>query len=176
MVAPVANPLPEEYRAPERVTPLLAGILTTTHERHVDMINLIRDLPDDALTWRPGPAMSSLAGLVRHVMDDETQFVRSVAGMPNGWPGSNGKWMDAAGTAAELVALIADGDALLKAVYPGLSAAQMRLPHPAIGTPIGQELVQAADHCAMHYGHMQITRHLYELAHPDFVSGYHHWR
>jgi hypothetical protein len=172
----ITQPLSEDYHAPEHVHPLLAGILTTTHERHVELCNLIRDLPDDALSWRPGPAMSSLAGIVRHVMDDETEFVRSLAGMPNGWPGINGEWMDATGTAASLVALIADGDTLLKAVYATLTEARLRQPHPKSGTPIGQELVEVADHCAMHYGQMQITRHLYERAHPDFPSQYSHWR
>jgi hypothetical protein len=172
----IMNPLPEGYHAPEHVHPLLAGILTTTHERHVDMIDLIRDLPDDALSWRPGPEMSSLAGLIRHMMDDETEFVRSLAGMPNGWPGTNGEWMDATSAATELVALIVDGDALLKDLYPTLTEEQLRQPHPKSGTPIGQELVEMADHSGMHYGHMQMTRHLYEQAHPDFASHYQHWR
>lgn len=172
----VTNPLTAGYHAPDGMHPLLAGILTTTHERHVDMIDLIRDLPDGALSWRPGPQMSSLAGIVRHMMDDETEFVRSLAEMPNGWPGVNGEWMDTTGTAAELVALIADGDALLKRMYPILTDEHLRQPHPASGTPIGQELIEMADHSGMHYGHMQITRHLYELAHPDFASQYQHWR
>jgi hypothetical protein len=172
----IATPLTTGYDAPEGVHPLLAGILTTTHERHVDMIDLIRDLPDDALSWQPGPQMSSLAGLVRHMVDDEIEFVRSLAAMPNGWPGMNGEWMDATGTATELVALIADSDALLKHVYQTLTKEQLRQPHPASGAPIGQELVEMADHSGMHYGHMQITRHLFELAHPDFASHYQHWR
>lgn len=172
----VPNPLPEEYAAPLDLHPLLAGILTTTHERHVDTINLVRDLPDDALRWTPGPQMSSLGGLVRHMTDDETEFVRSLAGMPSGWPGANGEHLDSSGTASELVALIADADALLKHVYVTLTEARLREAHPTSGVQIGKELVEMADHTGMHYGQMQITRHLYESAHPEFVSAYEHWR
>lgn len=172
----IINPLAGQYSAPDAAHPLLAGILATTHERHVDMVNLVRDLPDDALRWTPGPQMSPLGGLVRHVMDDETEFVRSLAGMPNGWPGANGEYLDTSGTAAALVTLIVEGDALLKRVYPTLTEDQLRAAHPASGTVIGQELVEMADHTGMHYGQMQITRHLYELAHPEFVSRYRHWR
>lgn len=172
----LSNPLSGAYSPPTDLHPLLAGILTTTHERHVDMINLVHDLPDGALQWTPGPQMSSLGGLVRHMMDDATEFARSLAGIPNGWPGVNGEYLDSSGTAAELVALIVDGDALLKRVYASLTVERLRAAHPASGTAIGRELVEMADHCGLHYGQMQITRHLYELAHPEFVSRYVHWR
>jgi len=140
------------------------------------MIHLVRDLPDNALSWRPGPQMSSLAGLVRHMMDDETEFVRSLAELPNGWPGKNGEYIDATGSADALVALIHAGDGLLKQVYTALDEPRLRNRHPSTGTPIGEELIELADHHAMHYGQMQITRHLYEQAHPEFASQYEHWR
>jgi hypothetical protein len=172
----ILNPLPDAWRDPEGMHPLLAGILTTTHARHVDMIQLVRDLPDDALMWRLGPQMSSLAGLVLHMMDDETEFVRSLAGMPNGWPGTNGEYLDAIGSADALVSLIRVGDGLLKQVYTALDEPLLRERHPATGAPNGEELIELADHHAMHYGQMQITRHLYEQSHPEFATQYQHWR
>lgn len=167
-----------QYIVPEGVHPLLAGILTTTHERHEDMVNLVKDLPPDALVWRPGPEMSSLAGLVHHMMDDELGFARSITGEYRGWPGKNGADMDAVDDAAGLVARIAAGDATIKRIYVALTDAQLgrKHPHSAHSESLGRELVEVAHHASMHYGHMQLTRHLWEAMHPDFQGDYEHWR
>src|SRR5690349_8571121 len=98
-----------QYTVPEGLHPLLAGILTTTHDRHDEMINLISDLPPDAPSWRPGAEMSSLAGLVRHMMDDEVGFARSITGEYRGWPGKNGAYMEAVDDPDGLVACIVEG-------------------------------------------------------------------
>ncbi len=65
-----------DYTVPPGVHPLMAGLLTVMHTRPVDMLDLIDGLPSDALLWRPGPQMSSLAGLVRHVMDVSVSAAR----------------------------------------------------------------------------------------------------
>lgn len=168
--------LPEKYEPPTGISPLILGILTTTHERHLDMLALVRDLPANALAWRPGQEMSSLSGLVRHMMDDETEFIHSIVGMESGWPGTNGEFMDATDEADILMACIVEGDTLFKKVYITLTDDHLLRPHPKSGGLIGRELIEVTDHAAMHYGQMQLTRHLWAVAHPEFSSAYEHWR
>lgn len=166
-----------DYTPPEAVHPLMAGLLTTMHERHVDMRDLVRDLPPDALVWTPGPQTSALSGLVRHVMDVWVSTVRVAASELPAWHGENGALLDATDDAPALVACIAAGDALSKRLLPALTDARLREPWPGSDDrSIGMALIEESDHSTLHYGHMQITRHLYEQTYPAFVSGYNHWR
>lgn len=172
---PNPNPLPERYVPHERVPAVLRGILEVTHDRHVDMVNLVRDLPDEALNWRPGPRMNALAGLVWHIMDIEERVLRAVAGDPAAVPGENGALLDRTGTAADVIERIAHGDAALKRTFEALTGVDLVRGLPAWEATVVAVIVGESDHCAMHYGQMQLTRHLYEHLHPGFQSTYQHW-
>ena len=39
----------------------------------------------------------------------------------------------------------------------------------------GELIAKAATHTTMHWGHMQMTRQLWEQAHPEFVGSYAPW-
>jgi len=166
-----------EYTVPETVHPLMAGMLTVTHDRHADMLDLIGGLPPDALHWTPGPSMSSLAGLTRHIMDVWVSTARVAAGDLPAWHGENGALLDATDDAPTLIACITERDAYCKRVLPTLPAARLFACWPGDATrTIGRSLIEEGDHSAMHYGQMQLTRHLYEQAHPEFASRYVHWQ
>ncbi len=168
--------IPYDYTPPERAPPLLAGMLGVTHERHYDMMRLVRDLPHDALLWRPGSRMSSLAGLVRHIMDDDVRCARRAAGETVADVG-NGAFMDATDDAPTLVACIVEGDALVKRLLEPLTPAHLaeRRGSQADSPVAGRIIADMVDHNAMHWGQMQLTRHLWEHAHPDFRGAYEHW-
>ncbi len=171
------QPFNGKYIVPENVHPLIAGVLTVMHERHGDMLDLIDGLPPDALQWTPGLRMSSLAGLTRHIMDVWVSTVRVAAGDLPGWHGENGAFLDATDNTLTLIACISEGDAYCKHVLPTLPAARLFAHWPGdAARTIGMSLIEEGDHSAMHYGHMQITRHLYEQAHPEFASRYVHWQ
>jgi uncharacterized damage-inducible protein DinB len=172
----VANPLDPAWLAPAGLEPLLRAHVTTTHERHLDMINLVRDLSPAALDWRPAVHSASLAGLVLHVVDVETYIARAAAGEEVEWAGENGSRMDESAAAQELVAALQAVDALLKGVLVGLTAERLAALAPGGARTIGEMLGEDLDHSSMHYGHMQLTRHLWEEAHPEFESEYTHWR
>jgi hypothetical protein len=172
---PITNPLLERYVPDERVPMALRSIVEVTHDRHVDMVNLVRDLPDEALSWRPGPRMNALAGLVWHIMDIEERVLGAVAGDPAAVPGENGALLDRTGTAASVVERIAHGDAALIQAFEALTDADLVRELPAWEATVLAVIVSESDHCAMHYGQMQLTRHLYEHLHPGFHSAYQHW-
>lgn len=154
-----------EYEPPSGLHPLLEGLLATAHERHVDMSDLVSGLPDGALDWRPAERVNSLAGLVRHIVDIESHAARLGRGDDEWrWDDSDGAHLEEGGTESDLLAAIADCDALVKDVLESLD-------EPERASPAIEEF----DHAAMHYGHMQVTRLLWEQAHPDAPRTYSHW-
>ena len=168
--------LDEAYEPPAGLAPLLRGLLTTTHERHADMANLITGLPQEALDWHPVALSASLTGLVLHIADVECFIARVAGGSDEHWTGENGSRMDDGATASELYAAVLEADAQLKAVLGAIQPPRLAQTQPGDKRSIGEMLVEDLDHSAMHYGHMQLTRHLWEAAHPVAGATYTHWR
>jgi hypothetical protein len=144
---------------------LRAALIATTRERHKDMTNLVTGLPADALDWRFALDAASLAGLCLHIVDVEGHVARLALREQHHWPGANGSRMQESATEQALRDEIERVDTLLLGALErcgpgGLSA----------------DVVEDLDHCAMHYGQMQLTRHLWESSHPGQGETYSHWR
>ncbi len=175
----------ENYTAPDGTLPLLSGILQWMDFAHRNMIEVIADLPDDALTWHPADAMSSLAGIICHTMYCETYAIRRAAGEEVTYDGEyddaerdNATWQNEEDR-EQLIARIADSDAVMKRILPIMTVAGMERRFPAWGADSlasgGELIAKAAIHTGMHWGHMQMTRQLWEQAHLEFVSAYTPW-
>ncbi len=164
------------YAAPPGTPPLLAGLLGTMHERHFDMLNLVSGLPAGALFWAPGPEMTCVAGLAAHILEVEVFAGRVAAGENLHWEGGNGPPPHGEDEAAALAAAIVEADHFLKGVLGRLTGDALSRPLPGEDRSAGAAIVEEFDHAAMHYGQMQITRHLWEAAHPGFEPTYTHWR
>lgn len=174
--ATIAHP----YTPPEDTLPLLAGVLSAMHFAHYNMVQLVADLPPDALTWQPGPDMGTLAGIVRHTLYCERYAFLAATGADRSYDEatSRGLWQ-ATDDADALVRQITEADAEMKAALPSLTVADLGTRIVAWGGP-GQEMAgvliaDVATHSAMHWGHMQMTRQLWEAAHPEFAGTYTRW-
>ena len=164
-----------DYAPPSDIHPLLQGMLTVAHERHVDMSDLVSGLPDGALDWWPSEGTNSLAGLVRHILADERAVVLAAGGATGEWDGTQGAHLDESGTERELIEAIDSCDALVKTVLPGLAATDLAREQPGQSRSFGRALAEEFEHSAMHYGHMQMIRLLWEQAHPGAPRTYRHW-
>ncbi len=164
------------YRPPTGLPALLAGLLTVTHERHMDMIALVSGLPDRALAWTPGPDAPHLSGLTMHILEVEEYLANVAGGAETAWSGELGSSMETVLDEAALIARIAAVDAHLKSAMENAPSDRWESFEPASERSVGSMLVEDLDHSAMHYGQMQLTRHLWELEHPNFASQYEHWR
>ena len=168
------------YAPPDDTLPLLAGILAAMHFAHHNMVQLVADLPPDALVWKPGADMGTLAGIVRHTLYCERYAFLAATGIDRSYDETtNQEQWQATDDAAALVRLIAETDAEMKAALPSLTVADLGTRIVAWGGP-GEEMAGAliADvttHTAMHWGHMQMTRQLWEAAHPEFTGTYTRW-
>lgn len=170
----------ESYAPPAGTLPLLAGILAALDFTHRNMIAIVADLPPDALAWKPGPDMGSLAGIVRHTVYCENYALRAATGENAHYDeATNARQWDATDDAATLQTAIGACDTLMKTALPALTVERMGRPLTVWGGPhessAGELIADAANHTAMHWGQMQMTRQLWEQAHPDFSGDYTRW-
>lgn len=173
-------PVSETYTVPDGTLPLLAGILQMMDFTHRDMRHLIADLPEEALAWRPAHAMGTLSGIVCHTMYCETFAIRRAAGEDVSYTeDENDETWRAVERREHLIARIAEGNTIMKRILPVMTVAGMEKRFNAWGgdaTQSGGELIaEAAIHTGMHWGHMQMTRQLWEQAHPEFTGAYSRW-
>jgi hypothetical protein len=165
-----------DYTAPEALPALVRGLLTVAHERHMDLIALVQGLPSGGLKWTPGPGSAHISGLVMHILEVEEYLSSVAAGRDVEWASTNGSSMDVAVDERALVERITEVDAALKEAMQEMPAERLEVLQPGSDRSVGSMLVEDLDHSAMHYGQVQLTRHMYELAHPEFVTRYEHWR
>jgi DinB family protein len=157
------------YEPPVGLPSALRALLGTTHDRHEDMTNLVRGLPEDALAWTPAEGASAMAGIVLHILDVESYLASVATGEDIGWTGERGSHIHDRATEAALVAAIEDVDTRVKRAFGALTTERFE-------SSIGAALVEDLDHVAGHLGQLQLTRNLYEAAHPDAPRTYEHWR
>lgn len=172
--------IPKEYAVPAGTLPLLGGILAMMHFAHRNMCAIVADLPSQALVWRPAERMGSLAGIIAHTMYCETYAYQRAAGedVPYDEDTNRHTWAST-DTTEQAIARIAAGDAVMKRILPVMTVERMSARFPAWGqeTPQsgGDLIAEAATHTTMHWGHMQMTRQLWEQAHPEFAGSYRPW-
>jgi hypothetical protein len=177
--------IPEGYAVPDGTLPLLSGSLTMMDFAHRNMTEIIADLPDEALVWQPAHDMGTLSGIICHTMYIEVVAIRIAAGEDVSYNAAeddaeadNSTWRTAEHREA-LIARIAEGDAIMKRILPIMTVAGMEKRFHAFSedsTPSGGYLIAiAATHTTMHWGHMQMTRQLWQQAHPEFVGTYTPW-
>jgi hypothetical protein len=173
--------IPDDYAVPEGTLPLLAGILSMMDFAHRNMCAIVADLPPEALTWKPGPQMGALAGIIAHTMYCETYGYRRAAGETVEWDDHiNEELWSSGDDAVQAVARIAAGDTTMKEILPTMTVermnAQFRTSDQTAIQSGGHLIAEAVTHTTMHWGHMQMTRQLWELAHPAFHGTYEPWQ
>jgi uncharacterized damage-inducible protein DinB len=175
----------ESYTVPDGTLPLLGGILKMMDFAHRNMTQIIADLPDEALVWQPANNMGSLSGIICHTMYCEVYAIRRAAGEDVSYSAKeddaeedDSTWRTAE-RREELIARIAEGDAIMKRILPIRTVAGMEERFHAWGGDSihsgGDLIAKAATHTTMHWGHMQMTRQLWEQAHPEFRGSYTRW-
>ena len=111
-----------------------------------------------------------------HILEVEDYLANVAGGAETAWSGELGSSMDRALNEGALVTRITDVDTHLKGALEHAPSERLESFEPASERTVGSMLVEDLDHSAMHYGQMQLTRHLWELEHPNFASQYEHWR
>lgn len=130
---------------------------------------LVADLSPEALHWRPlaksdDHATNSLAVLATHVAGAERFWIAEVVG---GYPAIRDRAAEFAvrqGAAGELLDRLDQVGRDTETVLAGLSAADLDSHRQARDklVPVRWAILHVVDHTALHLGHMQLTRQLWQ--------------
>ena len=133
---------------------------------HNQIENAIDGLLPEALDWSPGPEMNSIAVLVSHAMGAERFWVGDVAAGP---PSGRVRAMEfeVQGLAlSDLQLLLANTLAFVTETQPTFSLAELAelkdLPNREGQFTVGWCLAHALEHTAVHTGHIEIMRQLWD--------------
>ncbi len=133
---------------------------------HTDIEKCLAGLPPEALDWQPGPEMNSLAVLAAHIAGAERYWIGDMlASDPSGRV-----------RAREFDSPVTDETALLDSLHSALAHSETTL--ASLRTDdlgeyrnshqhgrefsFGFCLLHAIDHTALHLGHMELTRQLWD--------------
>lgn len=147
--------------------PMFIAISDRLAALHRNIEKAIDGLPDEALDWSPGPGMNSLGVLLAHTLGSQRYWIGDIAGLePSGRsrPAEfEVRGIPAAEFRRRLIETLAHSQAVLARLAPA-ELSQKRTP-----TIYGREvtvafaLAHALEHTALHAGHIEITRQLWEM-------------
>lgn len=134
-------------------------------ELHADIIKAIEGLPAQALDWVPGPEMNSMAVLVVHLTGAERYWIGVALNEPPERD-RQAEFKTAGLSAEDLKAHLTVEeaycrDALKRLTLADLESARLS-PRNAKSFSAGWCLLHALEHSALHLGHIQLTRQLWE--------------
>lgn len=145
---------------------LFAEYLNRLRALHADIQKAIDDLPHEALDWIAGPEMNSLAVLAVHVAGAARYWIGDVAGQdPSGRDRAaefRTKGVEAAALKSRLDAALSHSQSILeKLTLSDLDAPRVARRDGQTHT-VAEALLHALEHTAIHLGHIQIVRQLWE--------------
>lgn len=133
---------------------------------HSTIDKAIADLPDEALEWRPGAGMNNLGILLAHTLGAERFWIGDVAGgEPSGRVrddefATTGKTVAFfAGRAREV---LAHSHSVLARIAPEELGELRRVPGSGREVTVAWAVLHALEHTALHAGHIEITRQLWD--------------
>ena len=144
----------------------LTDYLERLQSLHEDMKKTINRLPQTALDWVPAPGMNSLCVLVVHAAGAERYWIGDVACQDSSDRNRAAEFevrgLEAANLEARLdQSLSFAGDALAGLKLVDLKEARTS-PRDDRKFTAGWALAHALEHTALHLGHAQVTRQLWE--------------
>ncbi len=137
---------------------------------HRDFIATFKDLPAEALDWKPAADMNSFCVLVVHTTAASRFWVGDAVLGESSNRNRPAEFQASGLTDDELKARFGTLEAYVRSGLERLTVADLdvirSLHHPGLGRMIdvtrGGALLQALDHTGLHLGHAQITRQLWE--------------
>lgn len=146
--------------------PYCADYLENLAELHTEIMQTIRHLPSEALDWAPFPDANSLNVLAVHVAGAEKYWIGDVvAGEPSGRnrPAEfEAKNLSIGELEARLTESLGYAELVLEKLVPDdLDAARIS-PRDGQQVTVAWALAFILRHTALHLGHIQITKQLWE--------------
>lgn len=146
----------------------VASYLERIEDLRGQVIDLIADLPVEALNWRPvegtdDHATNSLAVLVTHIAGAEHFWIHEVIGRQPPTRDRDAEFVTIADGPAPLLKKLSSTGEETREILSDLAAADLEGTREARGriVPARWAILHVIDHTALHLGHMQITYQLW---------------
>lgn len=139
--------------------------LEILHER---IKGVAAGLPAEALDWQPGPETNSIAVLMVHIAGAERYWIGDVAGQEPSGRNRPAEFETAGLDATTLSQRLDKSLAHARTVLGRLSPAELAQPRQSArhqrAFSVAWALLHALEHTAVHSGHIELTRQLWEEA------------
>ncbi len=133
---------------------------------HTGFEQALDGLPPEALDWVPGTEMNSITRLAVHTAGAERYWIGDVAGRdPSGRERSaefRALGLDAAALRSRLAAALEHSRGVLERLSLADLAALRISPRDGQQFTVAWALAHALEHTALHLGHIQMTRQMWE--------------
>jgi uncharacterized damage-inducible protein DinB len=145
---------------------VLGDYLDRLNGLHAEIAHAIEGLPQAALDWVPGAEMNSLGVLVVHLTGAERYWIGDVAvGDPSGRD-RNAEFRTSGMDGAVLKQRLDDSLAYIRSVLDRLTSTELEAmrtsPRDGREFTVAWCLAHALEHTALHLGHIQIIRQLWD--------------
>jgi uncharacterized damage-inducible protein DinB len=139
------------------------------HELHTDIARALEGLPEEALDWKPGAEMNSVAVLITHLTGAERFLIGDVVmGDPSNRV-REAEFQAVGQTKQDLLQRLSVTDEYIKSAFEKMSLADLETErvHPRHGNQVSVafSILHALEHAATHVGHIDLTVQLWQL--PD---------
>lgn len=153
---------------------LLAELSDRLVVLHQSIINAIDGLPDEALDWSPGPGMNTLGVLLSHTLGAERFWIGDIAGVePSGRVRSD-EFVTTGKSVGYFIERSNNVLAHSQSVVTRLSMSELgdrrSVPQSNRQVTVAWAVLHALEHTALHVGHIEITRQLWELRHTPHAE------
>ncbi len=146
--------------------PLFASLIERLETMHEAIETAITDLPDEALDWSPGPDMNTLAVLLAHTLGAERFWIGDVAGDEPSGRVREAEFRTAGVGESEFTQHSKNVLAHSRSIIERLAIADLGEIRSASAfgrqVTIAYALLHALEHTALHTGHIQVTRQLWD--------------
>ena len=133
---------------------------------HADMKSAIEGLPVEALDWSPGPHMNSLCAVVVHTAGSQRYWIGDVVGQDPSGRNREAEFRAHGMNAVMLKLRLDETRAHTRSVLAELAPQDLETlrASPSNGRrfTVAWALAHALEHTAIHVGHAQITRQLWD--------------
>ena len=146
--------------------PFYAELLNRLRGQHNDIKKAIEGLPQEALDWKPEPAMNSMCSLIVHIAGAERFLIGDIVKGESSQRDRPAEFMATGWDAPMLMKRLWDSEAYFGSVLETLSLADLegvrRDPRDGSQVPVSWAVLHALEHSALHCGQIQDLRQLYQ--------------
>jgi uncharacterized damage-inducible protein DinB len=143
-----------------------AELLNRLQDVHTEIEKAIEGLPQEALDWKPEPAMNSICVLIVHLTGAERFWIGDIV---KGEPSQRNRPAEFTAAGLDnptLVKRLKDSEGYIKSALENLSLADLdgtrRHPNEGSQVSVSHALLHALEHTALHTGQIQDLRQLYQ--------------